>query len=116
MYNEIVENKNLYRLAELGLQTIADHHEIRRLLYQISCLAKDKKLPELEEMVKAMSRSLDSIKQIQYQKEKKEKKDVDVFDMVNKIKKWYCGDCTTLKMDINCINNFTLLYASFISG
>ncbi len=85
-----MENKNLYRLAELGLQCITDSHELSSNLYKIDVIAKKNNLPDITKYIENIRNSMNAISKIKYQKTKADIiTKVSVLDLANSVKKYF---------------------------
>ncbi len=114
-----MENENLHRLANLGLQTIADHHDINSNLTKIEKIAKENGITDIVTFCSNIRMSLDSTKRTQYQKEKSKESDFSALDICERIKKWFGTyhilieiDC---KKDFNISSKRTMILQSIIN-
>lgn len=95
-----MENKNLHRLAELGLQCIADSHDINSNLYKIADVAKEHKLKDVLQYVENIKLAMNALSMIKYQKEKGAViTEFSLLDISNRVKKYFG---TYFEIEIDC--------------
>lgn len=101
-----MENKNLYRLAELGLKCIADSHEINRNISLIYDEAKRNKNEVILKCLQNIELSLSSLSRIKYQKEVEDKKDISLLEISNKVANYFNG--SYWRVSVNCKSDATV--------